>query len=179
MRYKEKFLIYTWLGALIFILIIGIFFCFQRPSVEIIKAEQSLVTTSEKIRAFYRNRPDYWGLSHTSVISQKLYDGTIVENKILNSLGKEVVVGGNSSGSQVMPGSRSFVVTYKELNRQECIEISAFRGREQDRLGLIAMSIRNETGVFEFNWGNKGLPLSKNQAKKYCTEKNDIMWTFE
>ena len=179
MKHKEKFLIYTWLGSLIFIVATGIFFCFQRPSSEIIKAEQSIVSISEKIRAFYRNRPDYWGLSNTSVISQKLYDGTIVEGKMLNNLGKEIVVGGDSSGSQVMPGSKSFVVTYKELNRAECIELSAFRGQEQDRLGLIAMSIRNETGVFEFSWGNKGLPLSKSQAKKYCAEKNDIMWTFE
>ncbi len=179
MKHKEKYLIYIWLGSLLLIISIGIILCFQRPPTEIIKAGQDLFAMSEKIRSFYRNRPDYWGLDVSTAIKQKLFEGSISENKIVNNLGKEVVIGGDHEGSQIMPGTRSFMITYKNLSKQECVELSVFRGQEPDKLGLISMSIQNEKGIYNFSWGNKGLPLLKSQAKKYCEDENSVIWSFE
>ena len=176
---KEKLILYIWLFSLIFIIIVGILLSIQRPPAEIIAADEELVRMTEKIRTHYRNRPDYWGLSNETAISQKFYVGQIKDDKIIGALGKEVVIGADAEGTQIMPGSRNFMITYRDLNKKECIELSVFRGKEQDKLGLISMSIQNDKGLYDFSWGNKGLPLTHSRAKQYCREKNDIMWSFE
>lgn len=176
---KEKLIIYIWLISLVLITIIGILLSLQRPPKEIIAADNELIKMTEKIRAHYRNRPDYWGLDNKSVIEQKISLGKFEDNKILNSLGKEVLIGGDGEGTKVMPGARSFVIAYQDLTNKECIELASFQGKEQDKLGLISMSIQNDKGAYDFSWGNKGLPLSRHQAKQYCQEKNKIMWSFE
>ncbi|MBR1605353.1 MAG: hypothetical protein IJ660_04520 [Alphaproteobacteria bacterium] len=176
---KEKLILYIWLFSLFFIILLGVIFSFKRPPSEIIAADKELIKMTEKVRMYYRNRPDYWGLNNTVAIEQKFYQGELKDNKIFNTLGKEVVIGADGDGTQVMPGARSFVITYRELDKKECIELAIFQGKEQDKLGLISMSIQNDKGTYDFSWGNKGLPLSRKQAKQYCQEKNNIMWSFE
>ena len=176
---KEKLILYIWLFSLIAIIAIGVLLSLQRPSAEIIAADKELVETTEKIRTYYRNRPDYWGLDNGVVIEQHLYAGELKEGKVINSLQKEVIVGSDDKGTKVMPGSRNFIVMYRGLTKEECIAIASFRGKEQDQLGLISMSIQNNKGTHEFSWGNKGLPLSSGQVKKYCQEENNVMWSFE
>lgn len=176
---KEKIILYIWLFSLIIIIIAGILLSFQRPPAEIIAADNELVKITEKIRIYYRNRPDYWGLDNDVALQQKFYVGELVEGKMLNALHKEIMIGGDGSGAKVMPGARSFKVAYQHLNKKECVELAAFRGKEQDKLGLISMSIQNDKGTYDFSWGNKGLPLNRNQAKQYCQEENNIVWSFE
>ena len=176
---KEKLILYIWLTSLVIILLLGLIFSFKRPPKEIIAADKELIKITEKVRMYYRNRPDYWGLDNETAKQQKFYLGEIKDDKMLNVLGKEILIGADDSGAQVMPGARSFMVTYRDLTHEECIELAVFQGREQDKLGLISMSIQNDKGVYDFSWGNKGLPLSRSQAKQYCQEKNSIMWSFE
>ena len=179
MRNKEKIILYIWLSSLIIIIIAGILLSFQRPPAEIISADNELIKITEKIRSYYRNHPDYWGLDNETAIKQKFYIGEIADGKMLNALHKEIIIGSDENGTKVMPGARSFVISYRSLNKKECTELAAFRGKEQDKLGLISMSIQNSKGTYDFSWGNKGLPLSHSQAKQYCQEENNIMWSFE
>ena len=179
MKHKEKLIIYVWLCSLAVILLVGIVLCLQRPPTEIVQANKDIVNMSEKIRAYYRNRPDYWGLNNSEAINLNLYVGKINNNQIINNLNKNVIIGSDINGSQVMPGQHSFLIGYKDLNKKECVELASLYWAEEDKLGLISVIIQNDSGNYEFSWGDKGLPLSKGQAQKYCKEKNNILWTFE
>ncbi len=151
----------------------------QRPSSKNVAANQELVQISSKIRQYYQNRPDYRGLNTAEVVKNNLYVGKVNNNVILNSRGKSVLIGGDAAGSMVMPGIRSFVISYLDLTRKECIELSSRFWQETEKLGVLSMSIINETYNQEFNWGEDGLPLSKSQAEKYCKNKNTLVWSFE
>jgi len=179
MKNKEKFIMYIWICSLVAIVFIGILLCLQRPAGEIIQTNKELLSTADKIRSFYRNRPDYWGLNTQEVIANKLYVGQIENDKLINALGKEVVVGSDVEGTNIMPGQRSFVISHLKATNKECIELAAFRWQEEGKLGLISFSIQNDSGDYEFSWGNKGLPLSRSRAKQYCKEENNLLWTFE
>ena len=179
MKNKEKLIIYIWLSSLAIILLIGVILCFERPSSEIVQANKDIIKMSDNIRAYYRNRPDYWGLNNNEAIKLNLYVGKMNNNQILNNLNKSVIIGSDINGNQVMPGQHSFVIGYKDLNKKECIELASLYWAEEDKLGLISMAIQNSSGNYEFSWGNNGLPLSKAQAKQYCKEENNILWTFE
>ena len=89
------------------------------------------------------------------------------------------MVGSDEKGTTIMPGQHNFVISYRELSKKECIELASFRWQEEDKLGLLSMSIQNAEGTYEFSWGNKGLPLTKSRAKQYCQEKSNVLWSFE
>lgn len=179
MKSKEKIIAYAWGASLIVVVLIGALLCMHRPSPEIVKANQELVGTAERIRGYYRNRPDYWGLSTGEVLKQNLYEGVMNNNRILNNLGKPVVIGADSDGNAVMPGQRSFMIEYRELSRKECIELLSFRWQEEDKLGLLSVSLKNDSGSYDFGWENGGLPVSRNIAEKSCKKDNMVMWFFE
>ncbi len=170
---------YIWLCSLIAIVAVGILLCLQRPSSEIVQANREILSTADKIRSFYRNRPDYWGLDTNDVISHKLYAGHKKGQVIVNNLGQEVVIGSDAEGTKIMPGQRIFTISYLKTNKKQCIELASFRWQEEGKLGLISFKVKNGSGEYEFNWGNKGLPLSRNYAKQYCEEENNLSWTFE
>lgn len=151
----------------------------QRPSSKNIAANKELVQISSKIRQYYQNRPDYRGLNTTEVVKNNLYVGKVSNNVILNSRNKPVLIGGDAAGSVVMPGGRSFVISYLDLTRKECVELSSRFWQETEKLGVLSMSIVNNAYNQEFNWGEGGLPLNKSQAEKYCKDKNTLVWVFE
>lgn len=179
MTKKEKIITYTWLTSIVIILAVGVFLFFQRPGSSVIKAHQELVEMSRAIRNHYKNKPDYWGLSTGEVVKNKLYSGNLNNNQIINSLGKKVIIGADIQGSSVMPGMHSYMIAYKDLNKKECVELTSFSWKEEDILGLISITIQNEEETQEFNWGNQGLPVSRNKVKQFCKEKNNTMWFFE
>ena len=179
MNNKEKIIMYTWLGSLVIILLVGIILCLERPSEEIIQSNKEILTIVKKIRKYYSNRPDYWGLDTAEAIKQNLYTGKVKNNQIINSLGRTVNIGSDSNGTQVMPGMHSFIITYMDLNKKECMELASFSWTEEDKLSLISITIQNKEGNYEFSWGDKGLPLSKKATKQYCQEENNLLWAFE
>lgn len=179
MKNKEKIILYIWLSSLIIIILVGVMMCFQRPSEKIIEANKEVLMLAGKIRTYYSNRPDYWGLGNSEVIKQKLYPGKINNNQIMNNLGKIVNIGSDGNGTPIMPGVHNFIISYQKLNQKECIELASFHWSEEDRLGLISITIQNTKGSYEFSWGDKGLPLSKGMAKQYCKEENKLLWSFE
>lgn len=178
MNTKNKITIGVLLCSLSSVIILGIILYLHKPSKEVLQANNELVETSKKIRDYYRNKPDYWGLNSNEVIKNLLYSGKINNNQIINSIKKAVIVGADRDGVTVMPGQRSFAITYKNLNKKECKELASFNWKTQDNLGLISMKIYNENN-YEFNWGENGLPLSRNKADMSCQEVNDILWVFE
>ena len=179
MKNKEKFIMYIWICSLVTIIVIGTILCLRRPSGEIVQANKEILSTADKIRSYYRNRPDYWGLDTQAVIKDELYIGKIENDKIINNLGEEVVIGSDIDGTTIMPGQRIFSISYLQVMQKQCIELASFRWQEEGKLGLISFKIQNDSGDYEFSWGNKGLPLSRNYAKQYCKEKNNLSWTFE
>lgn len=163
----------------IFLTAVIAFLLFQRPNSKNIAANKELVQISSKIRQYYQNRPDYRGLNTAEVVKNNLYVGKVSNNVILNSRNKPVLIGGDAAGSIVMPGSRSFVISYLDLTRKECIELSSRFWQETEKLGVLSMSIINNAYNQEFNWGEGGLPLNTSQAEKYCKDKNTLVWAFE
>ena len=178
MKNKERIIVYVWAISLVIIVAVGVVLCLQRPSPEMVQANREMLSLAKKIRTYYHNRPDYWGLDTNEVIKQKLHVSKLKDNQLINSLGKEIVVG-DAQGTQIMPGTHSFVISYKNLTQKECVDMVSIRWQEEDKLGLISISIRNGQNNYEFSWGDKGLPLSQSQAKQYCKESNDLLWVFE
>ena len=179
MKNKEKIIIYIWLCSLVIIVLIGVMMCFQRPSEQSVAANKEMLETAEKIRAFYRNRPDYWGLNGNEAVKNQLFTAKINNNQLLNSLNKKIIIGADSEGTTVMPGQKSFAITYLDVDKKECIELASFSWKAEENLGLLSMMIQNDGQNYEFSWGDKGLPLSQGRAKQFCHEKNNIMWLFE
>ena len=176
---KEKIITYTWLLSIIFIIAIGVFFILQRPSAEIVSTHKELLEMSEKIRRHYKNKPDYWGLSTSEVVKNKLYSGKLTNNQIINSIGKYVVIGADIMGNPVMPRMRSFIVGYKDLSQKECVELASFVWNEKDKLSLLSMQINTNKTEYNFDWVEGGLPLSKSKAKQFCKDNNNLIWVFE
>lgn len=180
MKNKEKIIAYAWGISLIIIVLIGVLLCVNRPNPEIVKAYHELIGTAGKIRGYYSNRPDYWGLNTGAALKQNLHEGVMNNNRILNNLGKPVVIGADSEGNAVMPGQHSFMIGYRGLSRKECIALLSFRWSEEDGLGLLSVSLKNDAGgVYDFVWEDGGLPVSRGMAGKYCGQDNSVMWFFE
>ena len=176
---KEKIITYTWLTSIIIIISIGVFLILQRPSTEAVSAHKELLAMAEKIRRHYKNKPDYWGLSTSEVVKNKLYSGKLTNNQVINSLGKHVVIGADIAGNPVMPRMRSFIIGYKGLSKKECIELGSFIWNEEDKLGLLYMQINSGNTEHNFDWSEGGLPLSRNRAKQFCKDSNNLIWAFE
>ena len=179
MKNKEKLILYIWLVALIFIVLVGIILVWQRPSSEVISASKELMETSEKIRTYYSNRPEYWGLDTYEAISKKLYSGKITNNQIINNFGKPVVIGADVKGTPISVGMRGFTITYQHLTQDECVGLTSFNLSEKEKLGLMSVTIQSEKGIYRYEWGEKELPLSHSRARRSCGENNDILWSFE
>ncbi|MBE6451019.1 MAG: hypothetical protein E7016_03530 [Alphaproteobacteria bacterium] len=138
-----------------------------------------LTSLSETIRTHYKTKPDYWGLSKQSVtnIAPK---NLIRNNKIISSIGKELVVGQNENGDMIMPSQRNFMISMNNLTRYACENILALEIADTNQYGLQKIVIRTATDTTEFEWGGKNpLPISQEEAKAHCKNKNSISWVFE
>ena len=151
------------------------------PNPLINKTAVELAQTAENIRLFYQTKPGYWGLNSDIVIKNNLEaSGMLKEGKLYNAFGKPVIIGQDSEGSIVMPGTRYFMITFPELDKSECTAMAAFRLNERESLSLLQMEIVTGDKRFEFNWGgNPSLPITKTDAAKYCGKVNTVSLRFE
>lgn len=152
-----------------------------RPNPEINQAAVQLAQTANNIRLFYQTKPGYWGLSTENVIKNNLQaSGMLKDNKLYNAFEKPVLIGQDEEGNIAMPGSKNFVITFKELSKSECTAMAAFKLNEQENLTLLQMVILNKKGNFVFTWGGENpLPITKTEAEKFCERVNTIAWSFE
>ena len=189
--YKQKILsssVFAKLGQKIIIattiitaVLVGILAWIIRPNPEINQAAVQLAQTANNIRLFYQTKPGYWGLNTDSVIKNNLYaSGMLKDVKLYNAFGKPVIIGQDTEGNIVMPGSRNFVITFPELSKKECTAMAAFKLNERENLTLLQMVILTDGQRFDFTWGGKNpLPLTKTEAAKFCGSKNTVAWSFE
>lgn len=152
-----------------------------RPNPKIEIAATQLAQTANNIRLFYQTKPGYWGLNTETVIKNNLEaGGMLIDGKLQNAFGKSVIIGEDEQGSIIMPGTRHFTVTFPELNKSECTVMAAFRLNERESLSLLQMIISNGEQRYEFNWGGSNpLPITKQDAAKYCGKNNIVSWRFE
>lgn len=152
-----------------------------RPNPLIEQTANQLAQTANNIRLYYQTKPGYWGLSNEIVIRNNLEAGGMLQDgKLQNAFGKPVIIGQDTDGSVVMPGTRNFVITFPQLDKSECTAMAAFRLNERDSLSLLQMVIIENGQRYEFNWGgNNPLPITKNDAAKYCGKANTVAWSFE
>lgn len=144
-----------------------------------ILAMSELETMATAIRNSYKNSPAYWGLDSKFVINNNIAND-VKDSKIVNVLGKNTFVGYGFDATTLMPGSKTFDIVYKDLSKSECIALASFEFSEEQKLSLVAIILRIDNKEEEFNWGGENkLPLSVNIAKRFCKEKNDILWRFE
>ncbi|MFV0627057.1 MAG: hypothetical protein ACK5N8_06900 [Alphaproteobacteria bacterium] len=165
---------------LVLVILVGFlsFFYYTLRNGEITK---ELFTTSDIIRKEFKNKPGYWGLDNKFIIEKNLINN-VNENRIVNGLGKNVIIGKDFEGYKVMPGERTFDVTYIGLNQKECINLVAYELQESQKISLVSVKVKNIEKVVEFSWdGENKLPISIDSAKIVCknNQQNDILWTFE
>ncbi len=155
----------------------GLVNLFDKP---IINSAEQVSSLASNVRKFYQNRPDGWGISSESAVKNNLIPQEMLKNgKIVNKLGKDVFLGADKNGSMVMPGMRSFVVVYKDLNYRECILIAQKSLSEDLQLVLNNLVLDNSKGEKEFIWGGKNsLPITSSAAKEACEKKNNLIWSI-
>ena len=167
--------------ALILLAMLIILSLYSCSKTEIKPSAQQLMQISDIIRQKFNTKPDFWKLNTQWLITNDVLPKEwIDEDKVINNLGKEVVVGSGINGLLLMPGAKSFDVVYKDLNYNECVELSSYQFQDKQILGLLAIKIINGEEEKRLDWGeNGGLPLSKPNAEKICNKKNMIIWSFE
>lgn len=177
MPYLKDMRIVIAVAMMILTTVIIIIFSATKTNEKAIIAGQQVWSLADGIRQYYRTRPDAWGLSTLAIVQSKIAGaGMIVGDNISNALGKEVLIGADSAGNVVMPGGRSFVITYKNLNYDECVEIASQPLNEKQQLSLTSMVIASDTES-RFIWGGENLlPISPATAKNSCRKNNLIAW---
>lgn len=150
-----------------------------KPDANIVTAGNQISLLTDNVRKFYRNRPDAWGLNTQSVLKNAIAPQEMVQNgKLINALGKETLVGADSNGTTVMPGSRNFAITFRGLDYEECVELSALAPDEKTALSLTSETIANETETM-FIWGGEHpLPITRKAAEEFCKQQNSLIWNI-
>lgn len=167
-------------AGLLFLIIGGIVWI-SRPNPKITLAAKEVMSVAEEIRKFYRNRPGYWGLNTESVLKNNLLPASFIQNgKTVNALGKNILIGQGAEGNLVMPGARSFDIVFADLDKKECEQLAEFQFTENQSLGLLSITIINNGQQTEFSWGGENkLPITAENARRYCGKQTSLLWTFE
>ncbi len=141
---------------------------------------QELLQLAENIRDYYKTRPDYWGLDNQSALKNKIIPEKLHnEDKIFSALGREFIIGQDSAGNMVMPGSKSFDITLLKLGKEACMALAAQPFDDTNNLGLLKITIQNKGGITVFEWGSANpLPIPEDRVKEVCKNSNTLSWTF-
>ena len=175
---------FPFLLALVFLAVVFVLgYCFlPGPSQKAKTAAFEVVNLADNVRAFYRSKPNFWGLNTEFAVKNHIFpQDMIVQNKARNALGRPVLLGIGEKGDTVFPGSMGFDVVYSELGRTHCIFLLSFPYSAEQTLGLSSITLINENqSDVLFTWGGAlPLPPSAEAAKKYCAKDNSIIWHFE
>lgn len=142
----------------------------------------NLQKLTENIRRHYQNRPDYWGLNTKAIIDNKTAPLAMLKNgRIVSGFDTDILVGTAPDGLMLMPGSRSFDIIYKGLNKKQCLELTTQKFEEKFWLGVINITISNDNVQEVFSWNDQKnmLPIKKAAAKEICKSVNDIIFHIE
>ncbi|MDR1025909.1 MAG: hypothetical protein LBL47_00785 [Lactobacillus sp.] len=177
---KARRIKYSFLAvcALIFLVILGVIL--SGPSKGVKVAASDLKELSTMIRSHYQNRPGYWGLNTDVVLINKIAPLKMLKDaKLISGTGR-VMIGSGANGEIIMPGEKTFDVTFKDLNFKDCVDLVSFKFKEEHYLGLMNIKIVNDKGETLFDWGGENnIPAEKATAKEACSDKNDVVWSYE
>lgn len=138
---------------------------------------------ASNIRSKYKTRPDYWGLNTDEVIKNELFpaDMTFNNGELQGYFGSSVRIGMDEKGTTVMPTVKNFVITYFDLSKAQCVALASNKFNRKFLLGLTHINIISEKSTQTFNWHDTkySLPISKQNATKFCGKNNKISFSFE
>lgn len=163
-------------GILAFGLFLLIFLLLKSPASTGVSDEIKSIT--QAIRKHYQKQIDYRGLNTASAIKENIIPLQMIRsNKVFSKNSSEILIGSDIEGNIISPFVNTFSVVYKNLNKQKCQNVLLTTFDETS--GLLSITVSNKE-IYEFTYGgDMTLPISKEAAKKYCTVKNDVMFTFE
>ncbi len=167
---------YTLLALLLFLSAI-VFFVGSRPTKTNLAARE-VASAVRAIHIVFADKPSYWGLNNNFLKSNDILTNyRYKDNQLVNILGKPVLIGAGETAEVAMPGDKSFDVVYTDLSVKECIMLSTYQFEQPETLGLLQITIvGKERKVFD--WGSR-LPVEQHEAKKFCSDKSKVIWTFE
>ena len=154
----------------VLIALIGLcYFLFHNPYKDL---HSQILSTSERVRIYYRDQPGYWKLSTDFAKQNDLIKVDLAQYK-----NYDLAIGSGIDGDMIMPGEQSFNITLKHLNKSACIGLSEMPIDQNVQLGLQKITINNT----EFSWGEKNaLPIGKYKTRDICQPTdNIIIWTFQ
>ena len=153
-------------------------FFLLKPS-QTVGVTDEIQTLTQNIRAHFQKSMDYRGLNTEFAIKNALVAPTQIRGgKIYSKNRSEILIGRDSSGSAVMPTETFFSLSYLNLDRNVCKKI--LTSKFEPAIGLVSVKVENEETPAEFTYGGTlGLPVSDENAKKYCGAKNAVVFTFE
>ena len=134
------------------------------------------------VHKIYANKASYWQLSTKSFFGNDILTKyRYKNNQLINALGKPILIGKGENGDVIMPGEKSFDVVYTDLSAEECVSVAAYRFEQPENLGLLQITIVNGEKSQTFEWGAEDhmLPISRVEAKSFCSSKAKVIWTFE
>ena len=163
------------------IISIGVYACTQSRS-EANKNVKELFVIANNIRDNYIGKADYWGISTASVLKNNILPKKyILDNKIILSGNREVLIGSVVNADIFMPQSQTFDIVIKDLNKTQCMAYSEVVLDDEELVSLNQISIVNDLGTYSFEWGgNNPLPVQKYSSKSLCLDnKNTLIWSVK
>lgn len=163
------------------IIFIGFYSCSLKQK-NIAQNISELFQIADKIREYYLDKPDYWGLSTEFVAKKQLIDTKFIsDDKIVLSSGSEIFIGDGEKADVLMPSSQNFDISLRHLNKAECIAYSEAEFSEERLLEITRITIVNESGNYVFEWGGEHpLPIQKYAAKDFCQDSdNTFIWSIK
>ncbi len=163
------------------IISVGVYACTQSRS-EAKKNVKELFVIANTIRDNYIGKADYWGISTASVLKNNILPKKyIIDNKIILSGNREVLIGSGVNADIVMPQSQTFDIVIKDLNKTQCMAYSEVVLEDEELVSLNQISIVNDLGSYSFEWGgNNPLPVQKYSSKNLCSDnKNTLIWSVK
>ncbi len=164
------------------LIVIGLMFAYKNKSTNKQNAAEDVAKIADDVHKMYANKASYWQLSTKSffgndILTKYRYKG----NQLINTLGKPILIGRGENGDVIMPGDKSFDVVYTDLTAEECVSVAAYRFEQPENLGLLQITIMNGEKSQTFEWGaeNHKLPISRVEAKSFCSSNTKVVWTFE
>lgn len=155
---------------------------YVKPDGRINRAAAQVLSVAESLHRQYIGKPDYWGLNTDLVINNKALSKDLykVKGKLVNALGKPVLIGSGADGDTIMPGEKSFDIVYTGLSLRECVALATHGYEQSKTLGLLQITIVSGDIRQSFGWGEANtLPISRPEAKKFCKNNSLIVWTME
>lgn len=169
--------------ALIPVVIVGggVYACTSQQRA-ILEDVSQIFSLSDEIRAYYADKPDYWGVDTDLLIKNKVLPKHYIhKNKLLLDSGRQILIGNGINAEPVMPLAQTFDIIMPDLNKAQCISYAEAPLDDEASLKLFSLQIINSSGAYLFEWGGSfSLPIKKYATKDLCLDReNTLIWSIK